>query len=194
MSSQSADRALRGLALTGLLAGLCLGLNAEPRRTGIAADSAAIYALLLDELPHAAPIRQPIRLVEVTPAPAAYIGMSHPPLPRDYDWVLRELPGAQPATVADFERRITDHTSLRGLLPRARVWPVPPSKDGGPAQPVGGLPVHAFSHIGFNPGRTQAIVYVSYDCGGMCGDGHFVLLERSGRKWRIAGSVMSWIS
>jgi hypothetical protein len=194
VTRRAGRRVHRRLATAGLLAGLWFGLNAEPRRTGIAADRAAIYAVLLADLPHAAPIWQPIRFVEVTPAPATYVDMSHPPLPYDLSWVMGELAGAQPATVADFARRLEDHTSLRGLLPRTRVWPVGRSGDGGPAQPVAWFPIHAFSHVGFNPSRAQALVYVSYVCGGMCGDGHFVLLERSGGRWRIADSVMSWIS
>lgn len=194
MNVRPARRLRRWLATAGLLAGCWLGLNHEPRRSGIVGDSAAIYALLLDELEHAAPIRQPIRFVEVTPAPATYVEMNVSPLPRKFGWLVRDLPGAQPATVASFERRVRDHSSLRHLLPRARTWPVGRGADGNPELPLDWLPLHGFSHIGFNPARTQAIVYVSYVCGGMCGDGHYVLLNRSGRVWRIATSLRAWIS
>lgn len=181
------------MALAGALLGFWLGVNHEPRRAGAAADSAAIYALLLDELEHAAPIRQPVRFVEVMPAPAAYVGWNTSPIPPDHDWLLRELPGTRPVTLADFERRMKDYGSLRGLLPRARVWPV--GRDPyGARHPVDWMPLHAFSHVGFDRDRTQALVYVSYTCGGLCGDGQYVLLERSARGWRIARSVRSWIS
>jgi hypothetical protein len=191
--SRPARRPRRWQAFAGLLAGLWLGLNAEPRRTGIAADSAAIYALLLDELPHAAPIRQPIRLVEVAPANPRYLHDDAAEASRWFSRQLSGLPGAQ-ATRADFERALMDRTPLRGRLPRARVWLLGPGKEGLPRDPLLLLPVHSFSHIGFNPGRTQALVYVSYVCGGTCGDGHYVLLDKSGGRWRITDSAMAWIS
>jgi hypothetical protein len=196
MSGGAAGRLRRWLAIAGLLAGLWLGLNAEPRRTGIAADSAAIYGVLLDDLPHAAPIRQPIRFVEATPARGLSLDLNldQPPPSSGLTWLLQALPGAESATVADFERRLKDRRSLRGLLPRARVWLVERDPVGEPEHPVALAPLNAFSHIGFNAGRTQAIVYVSYVCGGMCGDGHYVLLERTGRRWRISRHTMSWIS
>lgn len=187
-------RRRRWLAFAALLAGLWLGLNAEPHRTGMAADSAAIYALLLDDLPHAAPIRQPIRVVEAAPANPEHVGGDAVEASR---WVSRQLtglPGAQQVTRAAFMRSLADSTPLRGRLPRARVWLLGRGADGFPRDPPLMLPVHSFSHIGFNPGRTQALVYVSYVCGGMCGDGHYVLLEKSGGRWRITDSVMAWIS
>jgi hypothetical protein len=189
-------RAHRRLAIAGLLAGLWFGLNAEPRRTGIVADSAAIYSALLDDLPHAAPIRQPIRFVEGTPARGLSLDLNldQPLPPYEVTGLLQALPGAEPATLADFERRLKDRRSLRGLLPRSRVWLVERNQAGEPEHPLALAPLNAFSHIGFNAERAQAIVYVSYVCGGMCGDGHYVLLERTGRRWRISRHFRSWIS
>lgn len=194
MTRRAGRRVHRRVAIAGLLTGLWFGLNAEPRRVGIAADSAAIYTLLLDDLPHAAPVWQPIRFVEVTPAPVTYLDLNRSPIPSDLTWFLQGLPGAEPATLADFERRLDDRRSLRGLLPRARVWLVERNRTGEPEHPLALAPLNAFSHIGFNAGRTQAIVYMSYVCGGMCGDGHYVLLERTGRRWRISRHFRGWIS
>jgi hypothetical protein len=194
VSHGPAGRLHRWLAIAGLLAGLWFGLNAQPRRTGIAGDSAAIYAVLLDDLPHAAPIWQPIRFVEATPAPVTYLDLNRSPIPSELTWLLQALPGAEPATLADFERRLDDRRSLSDILPRWRVWVVRRNQAGEPEHPLGWAPLNGFSHIGFNAGRTQAIVYVSYVCGGMCGDGHYVLLERTGRRWRISRHFRGWIS
>jgi hypothetical protein len=41
------------------------------------------------------------------------------------------------------------------------------------------------SRIGFDPSGSQALVYVDFVCGSLCGSGSFVLLERAGRTWRV---------
>ena len=194
MSTRAGRRLRRWLALAGFVVGSWFGINHEPHRTGIAADSAAIYAVLLDEFPGDIPRWELVRLVEATPAHATYMGIGDPDDPRDFGWLLRELPGAEPGTVAGFRQRVNDTTSLRGLTPRSRVWLVPGDDGDEPDSPLELAPHRAFSHIGFNPGRTQAIVYTSYRCGGTCGSGHYVLLERTGRHWRIASATMAWIA
>lgn len=41
------------------------------------------------------------------------------------------------------------------------------------------------SQIGFNGDRSEALLYVSYVCGGLCGSGHLVYLERRGQTWQV---------
>ena len=41
------------------------------------------------------------------------------------------------------------------------------------------------SRIGFDPTGSQALLYVDFVCGSLCGSGSFVLLERSGSTWRV---------
>jgi hypothetical protein len=43
----------------------------------------------------------------------------------------------------------------------------------------------AVSRIGFDPSGSQALLYVNFVCGSLCGSGRFVLLERSGGTWRV---------
>jgi hypothetical protein len=52
----------------------------------------------------------------------------------------------------------------------------------------------AFSRVGFNPAMDQALVYIAHGCGGLCGTGHYVLLEKSADKWRVLKRSMVWIS
>jgi hypothetical protein len=40
------------------------------------------------------------------------------------------------------------------------------------------------SPIGYSDARAQALVYVQFECGTLCGSGAFVLLERRGSGWR----------
>jgi hypothetical protein len=52
-----------------------------------------------------------------------------------------------------------------------------------------------FSRVGFNPDRTQALVYRGYQCGGLCGGGNYYLLRRKNGGWVIDGHVgPSWMS
>lgn len=51
-----------------------------------------------------------------------------------------------------------------------------------------------FSNVGFNAQSTQAIVYVVYGCGGLCGSGEYYLLEKKNGKWEIIETANSWVS
>jgi hypothetical protein len=43
----------------------------------------------------------------------------------------------------------------------------------------------AVSRIGFDPSGSQALLYVDFVCGSLCGSGRFVLLEREGATWHV---------
>jgi hypothetical protein len=42
--------------------------------------------------------------------------------------------------------------------------------------------------------QRQALVYVTYFCGGSCGYGWFFLLEHRGGEWRVQSRAMLWIA
>jgi hypothetical protein len=46
------------------------------------------------------------------------------------------------------------------------------------------------SAIGFNPERTQALVYVERGCGATCGQGGYVLLSKEGKVWKVQKEAM----
>jgi hypothetical protein len=50
------------------------------------------------------------------------------------------------------------------------------------------------SRVGFNPAKTQALLYIGNLCGGLCGSGQFFLLVREGSAWKILYAAMTWVS
>jgi hypothetical protein len=50
------------------------------------------------------------------------------------------------------------------------------------------------SRVGFNAARNQAMVYIQHVCGGLCGTGHYVLLEKNADQWRVVKESMVWVS
>jgi hypothetical protein len=54
-----------------------------------------------------------------------------------------------------------------------------------------------FSNIGFNSEMTQAFVYTGRSCGGKCGAGYYVVLQKKQNKqnnWIVTDKVNSWVS
>ena len=45
------------------------------------------------------------------------------------------------------------------------------------------------SRVGFDPSRTQAVLYAEFYCGPECGHGEYVMLTRVDGQWRIADSA-----
>lgn len=67
------------------------------------------------------------------------------------------------------------------------------------ADPVGdGMVTHLMlarvSRVGFSEDQQSALFYMEHHCGGLCGAGEFVFLERVEEDWQIAGSSTKWIS
>ncbi len=54
--------------------------------------------------------------------------------------------------------------------------------------------VFRVSPIGFNFGRTQAIVYVQYQSGPEGGDGRYVLLRKENGSWTCRAAGIAWMS
>src|SRR5204862_1604277 len=50
------------------------------------------------------------------------------------------------------------------------------------------------SNIGFNKARSQALVYFVHWCGTLCGSGHYILLSRTGKEWKVEMAEGIWIS
>lgn len=47
------------------------------------------------------------------------------------------------------------------------------------------------SAVGFNPGKTKAVVYIGHSCGLLCGEGRFYLLEKLNGEWRLSETEFS---
>jgi hypothetical protein len=52
----------------------------------------------------------------------------------------------------------------------------------------------SFTRAGFNADRTEALVYVTIRCGGLCGSGNYVHVRRSGSRWLVQRIVQTWVS
>jgi hypothetical protein len=51
------------------------------------------------------------------------------------------------------------------------------------------------SRVGFNPNQDQAFLYIGVSCGGLCGEGYYVLLAKDGgATWCVKHKDMLWIS
>ncbi len=82
------------------------------------------------------------------------------------------------------EEEISNHGRAGAPLPKA----------GEPtAQPIA-TELFTFSEIIFNKDHTRALVQYEYYCGGMCGDGGSMILQKEGGQWSLRGRCSYWIS
>jgi hypothetical protein len=52
----------------------------------------------------------------------------------------------------------------------------------------------SLSRVGFSPDGRQAVFYASNGCGGKCGTGTYVVMERVDSGWKVAKEILIWIS
>jgi len=50
------------------------------------------------------------------------------------------------------------------------------------------------SRVGFNREHNQALIYISRGCGGLCGNGYYVILGKEGSAWSVKHAVILWVS
>jgi hypothetical protein len=50
------------------------------------------------------------------------------------------------------------------------------------------------SKVGFNSDRTQAMLYAGRQCGGLCGSGSYLLLNKRNGKWFVEEDMGLWVS
>lgn len=51
-----------------------------------------------------------------------------------------------------------------------------------------------FSTVGYNSAHSEALAYVGYHCGWMCGTGELLLLEKQAGKWHVENRTVAWVS
>ena len=54
--------------------------------------------------------------------------------------------------------------------------------------------VLTFSQVGFSKDRTQAMFYYSNVCGGLCGGGSYVVMNKHNGSWIIEKEIDMWVS
>jgi hypothetical protein len=50
------------------------------------------------------------------------------------------------------------------------------------------------SRVGFNRSHTEAAIEYDIGCGGLCGEGGFMLLKKTSAGWTVTKNVGEWIS
>jgi hypothetical protein len=53
---------------------------------------------------------------------------------------------------------------------------------------------HTLSRAGFDAARRHAVIATGTVCGGRCGQGRLIVLEKTDGRWRIARRVDTWVS
>lgn len=114
------------------------------------------------------------------------------------DWVIPSASG-RPATVADAGLRARLDAALNARAKLADPGPIDPARLSPKlrAASTPGLSPECPAHLGVSsPWGTGDIAFVEtgYVCGGLCGDGEVLALERSGGEWRVVAVNATWIS
>ncbi len=78
------------------------------------------------------------------------------------------------------------------LTDRVEVEDVFQNKGGWAA--LGASTIVRFSRIGFSCDGIQALMYRSLSCGGLCGSGDLVVLEKKRNQWKVVLARLLWIS
>jgi hypothetical protein len=163
----------------------------------MAEEAGAVYAVLLDSMRHHA---------AGTPLKHRYVQAETDPETRrrSDDYLLRSVPEVTPELLAAFYTAGQQPADLRALVRRPGVeWITRDSLNTVMRRMLQdrSLPHAAdfsttrFSAVGFSADGRQALVYVSYWCGGLCADQHWVLLERRpDGRWSIRRTLLTVIS
>jgi hypothetical protein len=161
----------------------CLGGSVE--------DEDAVQLLVLSRIASEWQAKQPWRLDRLSNTDSM---VAKP----EVAWLRRAFPEVHPGVAEAFAERNNSREPLQPHWPAhcpielRNVWDR--SQRSAPAP--GQLIKHVFqvSRVGFDESHTQALVYVEYFCGGLCGSGTIYLVERRGGVWTIIRHGPSWIA
>ena len=84
------------------------------------------------------------------------------------------------------------------ILESARLGPIF-KRNGGSwdayyKQYPGSQGIATLSRVGFNADGTQVLFYISNRCGGLCGVGFYVVMEKRDGHWAIGKEIEMWVS
>jgi hypothetical protein len=97
--------------------------------------------------------------------------------------------------IADFRRRNARPGSVEGPLHGLAGYRWISAADVNPYHEHDGRILVGISHVGFGRDYRKALVYVTYRCGGLCGAGNYVWLERDGANvWHVTHERLDWVS
>jgi hypothetical protein len=125
------------------------------------------------------------------------------------EYAIKALPELKGETIDDF------HVNIRKCHHLARKFDIPvkyeliTDKDtdrffgrdnlrsgwqGFYAKYKGSPGITTFSNVGFDDAMTQALLTTGNTCGGLCGAGHFVMLQKENGVWVVKKKIVTWIS
>jgi len=88
-------------------------------------------------------------------------------------------------TVIDYE--LVDSTQIESIFKNGS-WPAYYKRF------PGSLGIVEFSRVGFSADGMQALFYESHSCGGLCGGGNYVVMDRRDGRWVIEKEIEMWMS
>jgi hypothetical protein len=132
----------------------------------------------------------------------------HPsPWGKTAEFLRKKDPALQQATIDSFRKANVDqavvHRSFRPPIDYELVDSAQLDsffkKNGGywPAyykQYPGASGIVTWSRAGFNADGTQALFYVGYRCGELCGTGRYVVMEKKNGNWVTGTDIAVWVS
>lgn len=164
--------------------------------TGAPANDAAVYAVLLDSMDQYPPGTRH-RYVQVETIEGKETA------PRRNENLLREVPAATPELLAAFRAANEQVVDIRALVGNDEVeWITRDSLEDltrrAAAEHLTGRPGFSttrFSAVGFSADGRTALAYVSFWCGGLCGNEHWALLQRQpDGRWVLRRTLVTLIS
>ncbi|HEU4886152.1 MAG TPA: hypothetical protein VFT45_28190 [Longimicrobium sp.] len=160
-------------------------------------EAGAVYSVLLDSMERHEPGTRLIhRYVQVETLEGKETA------PRRNEDLLRGVPEVTPELLAAFRAANEQVIDVRALAARDDVeWITRDSLDGvrrGRRENLtspSAFSTTRFSAVGFSADGRTALAYVSYWCGGLCGNEHWALLERQADgRWVMRRALVTVIS
>lgn len=173
-------------------------IPATPAPVDVESEEAGVYAALLEQL-HGSAERY---VMEEQTAPSLSGGDD-----QTADYIVENMPALQPETLDGFRQRnalsylLNDRLTLSVPVvriserEREEIFGEPGAGWDEFYRRYPGSPgLMELSRVGFNQGRTQALVYIGVQSHYLAGIGLYVLLEKENDRWIIREQVMAWIS
>jgi hypothetical protein len=162
----------------------------EPR-----SEAGTVYAVLLDSMEQYPPGARH-RYVQVETVEGKETA------PRRSESLLAGVPEVTPELLAAFRAANEQVVDVRALAARDDVeWITRDSLDSvrrvreKPLTSRGRFSTTRFSAVGFSPDGRTALAYVSFWCGGLCGNEHWTLLQRQpDGRWVVRRTLATLIS
>ena len=149
-----------------------------------------------------------IQQVDPCPSPAAE-NLDEDMRQRMDEYAIREFQELKRETIEDFHARSKQCVPLRKQLDIPIKYTLVSAKDVEALFPKGELDrawtrfyskypnssgLITFSNVGFNAEMNQALVSTGRGCGGLCGEGYYVLLAKEKGVWYVKSKIMTWVS